>query len=47
MHFHNHLYQLNHLRRKMGISESLNAIGANLTILDKGRRNLPECWCGP
>ena len=31
MQFHKHLYQ-------MGISESLNAIGADLTNLDKGRR---------
>ena len=39
MHFHKHLYLLISLIKKIiGITESLNAIGADLTNLDQGRR---------
>ena len=38
MQFHKHLSLLNHLRGKIGISESLITIGADLTNLDQGYR---------
>ena len=38
MQFHKHLYLLNHIKKKIGISESLIAIGADLTNIHQGRR---------
>ena len=39
MQFHKHLYLLkSHIKKIIGISESLIAIGVDLTNLDQGRR---------